>query len=99
MKLLYGLAAFAGGVLVSWLNYLVMKAILRRGGGAASASPLRTLVTVVFFVLLYLIGGKTGIPQIPLLVGGALGLTAGLAYFTRLLIRRPSDGDPPQRKE
>lgn len=84
-----GLAAFAGGALISWVNYLLLRRFLRSKGetGLSLASPLRMLLSAAYFLALYLIGKHTGLNLYALLIGGALGLTILLALFTRRLAR------------
>ena len=86
---LAGLAAFAGGGLISWANYLLLRRLMesKGAGGVTAAAPLRTLLSAAYFVILYLIGKHTGLSLYALLIGGALGLTVALALFTRRLTR------------
>ncbi len=86
---LTGLAAFAGGALISWVNFLLLRRTVRRKGaeGIGMAAPARMLLSAAYFLGLYLIGKHTDLNLYALLVGGALGLTAALALFTGLLSR------------
>ena len=98
MKLfLTALATFVGGALVSWANYLLLKLLIHRKGerGVALISPVRTLLSVAYLLVLFLIGRRTGLDSTVLLVGGALGLTVMLTVFTFRLTREAKD----QRKE
>ena len=87
--ILTGLAAFAGGVLISWANFALLRRFVRSKGenGVAMAAPVRMLLSAAYFLALYLIGRHTGLDLYALLIGGALGLTASLALFTRRLSR------------
>ncbi len=86
---LTGLAAFIGGCAVSWVNFLFLRRLMKSKGdtGAALASPIRMILSAAYLVLLYLIGKNTALSLTALLVGGALGLTAALAFFTIRLSR------------
>ena len=86
---LTGLAAFIGGCAVSWVNFLLLRRLMKGRGetGAALASPIRMILSAAYLVLLYLIGKNTAFSLTALLVGGALGLTAALAFFTLRLAR------------
>lgn len=98
MKLfLTALAAFVGGALVSWANYLLLKLLIKSKGeqGVTLISPVRTLLSVAYLLILFLIGRRTGLNSTVLLIGGALGLTVMLTYFTFRLTR----GANGQRKE
>ncbi len=86
---LTGLAAFAGGALVSWANYLLLRALMAKNGEKAISmiSPIRTLLSVAYLVILYMIGRRTELNSTALLIGGALGLTILLTFFTLRLTR------------
>ena len=86
---LTGLAAFVGGALVSWVNYLLLQSLLSRSGEKAinMISPVRTLLSVAYLLILYLIGRRTELNSTALLLGGALGLTILLTFFTLRLTR------------
>ena len=86
---LVGLAAFFGGALVSWVNSLLTKLLLKKKGenGLSLIYPVRMVLSVAYLLLLYLIGKRTSLSSGALLIGGALGLTILLALFTRRLAR------------
>ena len=86
---LTGLAAFVGGALVSWTNYLLLRSLMSRNGEKAITmiSPVRTLLSVAYLLVLYLIGRRTELNSTALLLGGALGLTILLTFFTLRLTR------------
>jgi len=86
---LTGLAAFVGGALVSWANYLLLRSLMSRNGEKAITmiSPVRTLLSVAYLLVLYLIGRRTELNSTALLLGGALGLTILLTFFTLRLTR------------
>lgn len=88
--ILTGLAACAGGVVVSWVNYLILSGLLKSkpNTGIALASPLRIILYAAYLIVLYFIGKYTELNSGALLIGGALGLTLALAFFTLRLSRR-----------
>ena len=94
---LIGLAAFVGGAAVSWVNYLLLRFLLKKKGeaGIGLVSPLRTILSVAYLLILFLLGKKVGLNTTVLLIGGALGLTVMLTFFTYRLTRRLKD----ERKE
>ena len=94
---LVGLAAFAGGALVSWVNFLLLRFLLNKKGesGVSLVSPIRTVLSVAYLLVLYLVGKRTGLNSTVLLIGGALGLTVLLTFFTFRLTK----GMNSQRKE
>ena len=87
---LTGLAAFIGGALVSWVNYLLLKLLMNKKGetGLSLVSPIRTLLSVAYLLILYLVGRRTELSMNALLIGGALGLTIMLTLFTLRLTGR-----------
>ena len=74
---LIGLAAFVGGAAVSWVNYLLLRFLLKKKGeaGIGLVSPLRTILSVAYLLILFLLRKKVGLNTTVLLIGGALGLT------------------------
>ena len=90
---LTGLAAFIGGALVSWGNYRFLLLLMRKKGeeGISLVSPIRTLLSVIYLLILYFVGKRTGLGSTALLIGGALGLTVMLTFFTYRLTRRKNE--------
>ena len=90
---LTGLAAFALGALISWVNYLLLRRLMEAKGetGMSVASLLRMLLSAACLLILYLVGKHTDLSLYALLVGGVLGLTIGLVLFTRRLARGLQD--------
>ena len=85
---LTALAAFAAGVLISFINYLITRKLSKNGGSLAVAAPLRTVLSVLLLTGCYFLGSSTSLSLYALLIGAALGLTAGLAYFTFRLAKK-----------
>lgn len=84
-KLLPAALAFVAGAGVSFVNYLIAKSAMKKGG--FGLMPLRTLLLAALALALYLIGKKLEIGPGPLLIGGAVGATLGLIVSTAVLIR------------
>ena len=80
-------AAFLGGALVAWLNYLLSRRALRADGGAAAVSAVRTLCSVGYLAAVYFLAPYTPWERLWMLLGAALGLTVPMAYFTVRLLR------------
>ena len=80
-------AAFLGGALVAWLNYLLSRRALRAGGGATAVSAVRTLCSVGYLAAVYFLAPYTPWERLWMLLGAALGLTVPMAYFTVRLLR------------
>lgn len=93
-KLLPAAAAFVCGCAAEFINYLITKAWLKNKSSSV-VLVLRTLITGLFIAALFFIGSKCACGHAPLLIGGALGCTAGIIIFTLLLARqsRVSSGD------
>lgn len=95
-KLIPAVPAFIAGVGVSYVNYLIAKAAMKKGG--FGLMPLRTLILAAFAAALYFTGKALACGPAPLIIGGAAGATAGLIVFTALLVRaakgegRPNNG-------
>ena len=87
--ILTALAAFVVGALVSWVNYLLLRALMKGKGktGISIASPVRMIMSAAYLLILYFVGKHTALSLTGLLVGGALGLTVTLMLFTLRLTR------------
>lgn len=84
-KLLPAALAFFAGAGVSFINHLIAKAAMKKGG--FGLMPLRTLILFVLAASLYFIGKNLACGPAPLLIGAAAGATAGLIVSTVILIR------------
>ena len=92
-------AAFAGGVLISFLNFLMMSAAAKSDDKRMMAvSPVRSILSAAYLFLLFFISTKVKVSTAALLIGGAAGLTASLAFFTRLLINRQKPTEKSEDK-
>lgn len=106
-----GLLAFAAGFAVSAANFLISRAARRRAAcrhakdGAAQTrailypSLIRQLLCLVFLVALYFAAPYLPWERTPLLIGGALGITLPLIFFTALLLRGDTAEDRHQAEE
>ena len=95
------LCAFLGGALIAaggfWLSRRVLKNRPERYGLVSVA---RTAAAAAFLAALFFLGQKTSLPSVPLLLGGALGVTLPSLALTVLLLRqapgnRPTEGGEP----
>ena len=84
-------AAFVGGMLIAYINYLITRAFFIKGKTGLAGVP-RSLITALYIACLYFIGAKSDINGTALLIGGALGCTAGAALFTYLLLKENRKG-------
>jgi amino acid permease len=89
INVLIGLAAFVGGALVSWVNFLLLRMLIQNKGntGIGLVSPIRTILSIAYLVILYWIGKHSELNLTALLIGGALGLTVMLTFFTLRLTK------------
>ena len=82
------LLGFAGGLGISYANYIISKAVLRRSPSKyASSTVLRQLLNIGYLVLLYFVAPYTLWKGIYLLIGGALGITLPMFFYTARLIK------------
>ena len=95
-----GLAAFAAGIGVSYINYLFSKKALA-SEKSMYIFPLRAVLTALFITALYFIGTYTALNASALLIGGALGCTLGLVLFTLILTKKLRSGgnDADEQRE
>ena len=95
---LFGAAlAFVLGVAIAWLNYRLSCRVLKKDPAKyAAAAPFRQLLQIAYLAALFLLGVYTPWDRIWLLVGGCLGITLPMIYFTYKLV---SLNNSLQRKE
>lgn len=80
--------AFLLGAAIAWLNYCLSRRVLKKTPSKyAAAAPGRQLLQVAYLVALFLLGGYTPWNRIWLLVGGCLGITLPMIYFTYKLVQ------------
>lgn len=92
-----GLLAFCIGAAIAAGNYAFSRYILKRHASKyAGLQIVRQLVQVGYLVLLFALGGRTPWDTVWLLVGGALGVTLPMLWFTYRLVKL---NDSMHRKE
>ena len=80
--------AFLIGALISYLNYALSKYILKNKPNIYAATHLlRQILGIGYLIVLYLFGGRTPYSPIWLVVGGCLGITIPMFYFTFRLVK------------
>lgn len=87
MKIVWLIAAFLGGTLLSVACYFLAKWVLRhRAGQYAAVSAVRQVLGVGYLAALFFLG-RNGAYLPWLLIGGALGVTAPALLLTVKLVR------------
>lgn len=80
--------AVLGGLVVGAINFLLSRAVLRKNAEMFSGfSVLRQLLQVAYLVMLYLVAPKTPWGLMPLLVGGAIGISVAMFFSTATLVK------------
>lgn len=74
--------AFVGGLAVSFLNFVIMRLMLKKGTEGAGAMSVRTVVMAGFFVALFFIARALDLNLTQVLISGAVGATIGLVVFS-----------------
>lgn len=80
------LIALLGGVLVSYICYLVMKVFILGNKNLAAVAPIRQIIGIAYFVGTYFLAKKLGIDVIPTIIGAALGITLPSVVFSSRLV-------------
>ncbi len=87
------LIALGGGCLVCLLNYTLSRTVLwKKPSLFAAFTIIRQVFNVGYLVVLYFVAPLTPWDRVYLLLGGALGVTLPMIYFTVKLVRL-SDGN------
>ena len=85
--------ALAVALLLSFANYLISRAIMKKSPQYYSfGAIIHQAINVAYMVLLYFIAPKTPFDAVYLLVGAVLGITAGLVLFTSMLLKNTKNG-------
>ncbi|MBQ8828139.1 MAG: hypothetical protein IJZ90_03260 [Clostridia bacterium] len=80
--------AFAAGIGVSGINYLLSVFVLKKYADKYSFTPIfRQFIQVLFLIAIYFLGVYTPWNRYYLLIGGVLGITLSMVYFTSRLLR------------
>lgn len=79
--------AFAAGVLVAALNYLISKSVLQKSPEKFSfVTILRQVIQIAFLVLAFVASQKLELNMVYPLVGAVVGLTLPMLFFTKKLV-------------
>lgn len=80
--------SFAVGFCVSLLNFLLSREILKKHPDKyAFSSVLRQIIQIAYLVAVYLVSGHTPWDTWYMLIGGVLGVTVPMFYFTHKLLQ------------
>ncbi len=89
--------AFCAGAAIASVNYIFSRYILKNHSSKYAATQiLRQLIQVAFLVCVFVFGEYTPWDRIWLLIGGCLGVTLPMLWFTYRLVRL---NDSLSRKE
>lgn len=89
--------AFAAGAALAAGGYLFSRRVLQKNADRyAAAQILKQAVQILFLAALFLLGGYTPWDRIWLMVGGVLGVTLPMVWFTYKLVKF---NDSLQKKE
>ena len=88
MEWVPAICAFAGGLVVSAIDFALMKKAMATPDKLSVFLLLRTFVSAAAIALLYFIGKWTGVQLVPFMIAGALGLTVGLVVSTVVLMNK-----------
>lgn len=80
--------AFCIGVAVASVNYAFSRYVIKKHSDKyAVTAVVRQLIQVAYLVLLFFFGEKTPWDRMWLLVGGCLGITIPMIWFTLQLVK------------
>ncbi len=80
--------AAAGGFALGALNYCISKFVLKKHPAHfSSVTVLRQSMQVLYLVLLFVLGDRTPWNKLYLMVGGVVGFTLAIVWFTHRLVR------------
>lgn len=81
------LLAGLGGVLISYLNYLLSRQVLKKKPSLFSAVTVpRQIIQIGYLAVVYFLQPMTPWGLVELLVGAAVGLTVAMFFFTKSLL-------------
>ena len=91
---------FSIGVLLATVNYYLSRYIMRNSTkGLAPFSFLRQLINIGYMVLLFLVADSLPWDIMPVIVGGALGITLPIFFFTKKLIAEAELDSPTDKTD
>lgn len=80
--------AFAAGFGLAGVSYLFSRRVLQNAPDKYAASQtVKQIVQILFLVALFVVGGYTPWDRIWLIVGGVLGITLPMIWFTYKLVK------------
>ena len=89
-----GLPALLGGAVLAVAEYFLAKWVLKHHAQHyAAVSVIRQLLNVGYLAALFFLGRGDTQGLVPLLVGGALGLTVPAAFLTAALLKSVPQND------
>jgi len=92
--------AFILGAAIAAGNYALSRRVLKTAPNKFSLTAVaRTLIQVIFIVLVYALSRYTPWDRLWLLAGGVLGMTLPMFWFTSRLIKLNDSNDSEERKE
>lgn len=92
MDYAFSALAFICGALLAFLNYRISKRFLKKHESRfAFASVIRQSLNITYLAALFFIGQYTSLNQLYLLIGGVLGITLPMLFFTPRLLRYADD--------
>lgn len=81
------LLAGLGGVLISYLSYLLSRQVLKKKPNLFSAVTVpRQIIQIGYLAVVYFLQPMTPWGLVALLVGAAMGLTVAMFFFTKSLL-------------
>ena len=76
------------GAVIAYVNYIISKHLLKNKPDLyAAGQVIRQIIQIGYLVLLFTLGGYTPWEPVWLLVGGVLGITIPMFYFTFKLVK------------
>lgn len=80
--------SFAGGVGIAAICYAISKYMLKKQSGLYSSMQIvRQLIQIAYLVVIYFAAPRTPWDLVWLLVGGCLGITLPMFFFTYRLVK------------
>lgn len=87
-KIISAIVAAVVGFAIAVVSYLISKTVLRKNPQKyATTSLIRPVISVSFLVALYFVGDKLFADPTYLLIGGVLGMTVPMFFFTKKLLQ------------
>ncbi len=85
-------AALLGGACISFVNYLITGAIMKKNPNKISFSAVyRQIMNIIYLVAVYFISSILVSSVVYPLVGAVIGLTVPMFYFTYKLVKKNDD--------